>query len=156
MGEALTHYLVGQYGLPQTIDIWLAAQAIACDYAYAAKRSTLTLSATVTRPLHNYYHGPIEGAEETLRQHLAQAPEAEWRLCADKIEAALPRLHPSRQPEMAVLLPDYPELSNRLAESLLALPEPPNSVHWLLSTATDPDVLARLAKKTHEMSMKPL
>ncbi|GHT99941.1 hypothetical protein AGMMS49960_06700 [Betaproteobacteria bacterium] len=143
--DALTHYLMAQYGLPQTIDIWLAAQAIQYVHAYAAGRYVLSLSATVTRPLH---HGPMAGAERTLRQYLAQAPEAEWRLCADKIKAALPWLHPERQPTMALMLPDDPELSNRLAETLLALPpnDVPDSLHWLLSTATDPDVIARLAK----------
>ncbi|GHU45022.1 MolR family transcriptional regulator [Betaproteobacteria bacterium] len=146
MGDALTHYLVAQYGLPQTIDLWLAAQAIQCEREYAASRHVLRLSATVTQ---SHHYAPLEGAEAALRQYLAQASEAEWRLCADQIKAALPRLHPSRQPLMALLLPDEPELSNRLAETLLALPpnDSPDSLHWLLSTATDPDVIARLAKK---------
>ncbi|GHU23987.1 MolR family transcriptional regulator [Betaproteobacteria bacterium] len=146
MGDALTHYLVAQYGLPQTIDLWLAAQAIQCEREYAASRHVLRLSATVTQ---SHHYAPLEGAEAALRQYLAQASEAEWRLCADQIKAALPRLHPSRQPTMALLLPDEPELSNRLAETLLALPpnDSSDSLCWLLSTVTDPDVIARLAKK---------
>ncbi|MGJ7583319.1 WGR and DUF4132 domain-containing protein, partial [Variovorax sp. RHLX14] len=115
-GTVLVNYLVKQYGLPDTIDMALAAQQIEVQTAYdrATKKHQSSFSATVTRQTGSSYYGPLGEGEQALRAHLALAAPEVWQDCRDRIEAGLPRVHPSRQPALAMLLPDAPEISNTL------------------------------------------
>ncbi|MDR3213300.1 MAG: WGR domain-containing protein, partial [Azoarcus sp.] len=135
---AVVHYLVAQYGLPGVLDIYLGVAKMQVTWA-GNRRGGRVVSATVQRPLS---HHPMTEGEETLRQYLAAAPEAEWQACADTLEAALPQLEACRRTGVALLLPDRPEISNRLAFELKG----EDSAHWLLSTATDAQALALLYK----------
>jgi len=147
-GAAIVDYLVAQYGLPGAVDVFLAAQRVQVDTTYdrnaKARRSSFT--ATVGRPMSNGWRGPLGQGEEALRKHLAAAPEPVWQDCAGRIEAALPSLHASRQPVVALLLPDRPQLSDALALRLAGEKDTPDTVHWLLLTASDPAALAAAAK----------
>lgn len=147
-GAAIVDYLVARYALAGAADVFLAAQRVQVDTTYDrnAQARKSSFSSTVSRAVSNGWRGPLGQGEEALRKHLAGAPEAEWAACADLIEAALPGLHPSRQPVLALLLPDRPELSNALALALAAGKDTPETTHWLLLTATDPAALAAAAK----------
>uniref|UniRef100_UPI00037B260F WGR domain-containing protein n=1 Tax=Paracidovorax oryzae TaxID=862720 RepID=UPI00037B260F len=147
-GAAIVDYLVAQYGLPGAVDILIAAQRIKVTGVYdsQAQQRRLQLSGAVTHPMSNGWRGPLGQGEETFRNYLAAAPQAEWEACADRIEAALPSLPPSRQPVMALLLPDRPALSDALAPRLAAEKETPETAHWLLLTAQDPAALAIAAR----------
>ncbi|MDA8448346.1 DUF4132 domain-containing protein [Acidovorax sp. NCPPB 3859] len=147
-GAAVVDYLVAQYGLPGAVDILIAAQRIKVTGVYdsQAQQRRLQLSGAVTHPMSNGWRGPLGQGEETFRNYLAAAPQTEWEACADRIEAALPSLHPSRQPVMALLLPDRPALSDALAHRLATEKETPETAHWLLLTAQDPAALAIAAR----------
>jgi len=148
LGVAVVDYLVAQYGVAMTLAIWLGAQAVEVgkNWNDAEKMYYHHFSLTVTQPLHNGFYGPFGQAEAALRGYLAVADEAVWHSCAECIEAAVSKLHPSRQPVLALLLPERPELSNALVLRLCEDQEPPETVHWLLLTATDPAALALAAK----------
>ena len=147
-GAAIADYLVAQYGLPGAVDILIAAQRTEATSVYDRKadKHRLQLSGTVTRPMSNGWRGPLGQGEESFRTYLAAAPQAEWEDCAARIEAALPSLHPSRQPVLALLLPDRPALSDALAHRLGAEKDAPETLHWLLLTAADSAALAIAAK----------
>ena len=147
-GEAIVDYLVARYGLPQAVDIWLAAQRVQVktDYDRQTKTRHSSFTSTVSQPVSNGWRGPLGQAESALRSHLAAASEADWTACADRIDAALPQLCPARQPVLALLLPDRPELSNALALRLGAGKDVPETLHWLLLTATDLAAIAQAAK----------
>lgn len=153
IGRPVATYLIAQYGLPGAIDILLDALKvqIKADYDRETKERVFSFSTTVERPVRDAGRGPIGGGEATLREHLAAASEADWQACVEKVEAALPHLHPLRQPVPAVLLPDAAELSNALARRLGAGPDVPETLHWLLLTVTEPDAIA-LAAKTRASS----
>lgn len=147
-GGAIVDHLVASYGLAGAVDVYLASQRIQVETRYnsatKARKSRFTTAPSQT--MSNGWRGPFGQGEETLRAHLAAAPEADWQVCADRIEAALPGMHPTRQATLAMLLPDRPALSNAVALSLTAQKDPPDAVHWLLLTATDPAAQAAAAK----------
>ncbi len=144
----LVTYLVAQYGLPGTVDLLLGAQHIQMQSSYdrAASKHRYSFSATVTGPMGSTYYGPMGTGEQALRAHLSLATPEVWQDCRDRIEAGLPAVHPSRQPTLAMLLPDAPELSNTLVHALAATKSAPETMHWLQLTATDPDAVALAAK----------
>lgn len=147
-GAAAVDYLVAQYGLVEAIDIYLAAQRIQVKSTYqrgADKHLTAFLT-TVEHPVSNGWRGPLGQGEQRLREYLAVADEADWQAAGDRIAAALPGLHDSRQPVVALLLPDRPALSDEVALRLGAEKNTPETVHWLLLTAADPAALAIAAK----------
>lgn len=144
IGRPVADYLVAQYGLTGAIDVLLDALKIHvhADYDRQAQRRLHRFSTNVEGPVRGSWRGPIVGGEAALREHLAAASEADWQACVDRIEAALPALHPTRQPIPALLLPDVPQLSNALVRRLSAEPDVPETLHWMLLTATDPDAIA--------------
>ncbi|NTZ82346.1 DUF4132 domain-containing protein [Burkholderia metallica] len=148
IGRPVADYLVAQYGLPGAIDVLLDALKLQvnADYNRQAQRRVHRFSTQVDGPVRANWRGPITGGEATLREHLAAASDADWQACVDRIEAALPTLHPTRQPIPALLLPDAPHLSNALVRRLAAERDVPETLHWILLTATDPDALAAAAK----------
>ncbi|KWE97038.1 polymerase [Burkholderia ubonensis] len=148
IGSPVADYLVAQYGLIGAIDVLLDALKIQvhADYDRQAQRRVQRFSTNVDGPVRASWRGPIAGGEETLREHLAAASDADWQACVDRIEAGLPALHPSRQPVPALLLPDAPDLSNALVRRLGAGRDVPETLHWMLLTATDPDAIAVAAK----------
>ncbi|MGJ7562546.1 DUF4132 domain-containing protein [Variovorax sp. GB1R11] len=148
MGAELVPYLAAQYGLPGAVDILLAAQQIEVqsDYDRAAKKHHYSFSASVSKQMGSAYYGPLGEGEQAFRAQLALAAPEVWQDCRDRIEAGLPRVHPSRQPALAMLLPDAPEISNALVHALAAAKPAPETMHWLQLTATDPDAVALAAK----------
>ncbi|KWF15380.1 WGR and DUF4132 domain-containing protein [Burkholderia ubonensis] len=148
ISSPVADYLVAQYGLIGAIDVLLDALKIQvhADYDRQAQRRVQRFSTNVDGPVRASWRGPIAGGEETLREHLAAASDADWQACVDRIEAGLPALHPSRQPVPALLLPDAPDLSNALVRRLGAGRDVPETLHWMLLTATDPDAIAVAAK----------
>jgi len=146
--SAIVDHLVATIGLAGAVDVYLAAQRIQVetDYDSASKGRTSRFTTTPHTTVSNGWRGPFSEGDETLRTYLAAASEADWQVCADKIEKALPDMHPTRQATLAMLLPDRPVLSNAVALSLTAQKDPPDAVHWLLLTATDPAAQAAAAK----------
>jgi predicted DNA-binding WGR domain protein len=153
VGAQFVDYLVARHGLPYTVDALLQAQAITVqeDYVHGGK-NTWRLSRTVSEPLMSSSNGALSEGEWCLRKHLAAAPQAEYDACVAAVRAALPHIAAQRQPALALLLPDVPELSHELIAAFCAagVVTPP-AVHWLQLTATDPAMLA-LARKVKSNS----
>jgi len=145
---AIVDHLVACLGLSGAVDVYLAAQRIQVETEYdkASRGRTSRFTTAPHTTMSNGWKGPFGQGDETLRTYLAAASEADWRACADKIEVALPGIHPTRQPTLAMLLPDRPDLSNAVALNLAAQKDTPDAVHWLLLTATDPAAQAAAAK----------
>ncbi|HBM3242677.1 TPA: WGR and DUF4132 domain-containing protein [Klebsiella oxytoca] len=80
-----------------------------------------------------------------LRKHLSQADATTWQRCADKLIAALPSIAPRRRPLVAFLLPEKPEIANRLALELAPDNDFPE-LEWLNIVATDPQAVQQLAR----------
>ncbi|VWC06912.1 hypothetical protein BLA13014_05024 [Burkholderia aenigmatica] len=148
IGRPVVGYLIAQYGLTGAIDVLLDALKIQVhtDYDRQAQRRVHRFTTNVEGPVRGSWRGPIFGGEAALREYLAAASEADWQACVDRIEAALPALHPTRQPIPALLLPDAPHVSNALVRRLGAERNVPETLHWMLLTATDPDAIAVAAK----------
>ncbi|HBM3112060.1 TPA: DUF4132 domain-containing protein [Klebsiella oxytoca] len=70
-----------------------------------------------------------------LRKHLSLVEEDIWQRCADKLTHALPDTPPERQPFIALLLPERPEIANSLIEPVRYVG--PSSKEWLKAVATD-------------------
>ncbi|MBZ5794642.1 DUF4132 domain-containing protein [Burkholderia contaminans] len=148
IGRPVVDYMVAQYGLTGAIDVLFDALKIQvhADYNRQAQGRVHRFSTNVEGPVRGSWRGPIVGTEAALREHLAAASDADWQACVDRIEAALPLLHPTRQPVPALLLPDAPHVSNALVRRLGAERDVPETLHWMLLTATDPDAIAVAAK----------
>jgi len=146
--EAIVDYLVAQYGLVDAVGVLLDAQRVQVetDYNHGTKSRKSRFTSSVTRPMSNGWRGPLGQGEQAVRRHLAAAPQEAWQQARDRIETALPQLHASRRPIIAMLLPDAPEISNALAHSLAAEKDTPETLHWLTLTATEPAAIALAAK----------
>ncbi|MEE7535258.1 DUF4132 domain-containing protein [Klebsiella huaxiensis] len=79
-----------------------------------------------------------------LRKHLSLAQETVWQRCADKLAAALPDVPLHRQPFIALLLPERPEIANEIAELHNQRCYYRASKEWLKAVATTPAALAEL------------
>ncbi len=137
--SAVVQYLVASAGLAAAVDVYLAAQQIQVQIEWGQPGATrrLYFTATVSETLSRGGDGALCSGEAALRAHLAAAPEAVWAACAARIEDVLPCVHPIRQPILALLLPDRPELSNAVALRLAELDALLFSAHYLLLTCTD-------------------
>lgn len=138
--------LIARRGLIAATGLLLQAQrhAVASKREWNAQREMrhiVSVSAQVGGLATTHWGRTLSGDELRFRRFLAQAPEAQWREAADLIEAGIASLHPARQVVMALLLPDLPQLSNRLALQL-AGPTAPAASNWLQLTATDPAAIA--------------
>ena len=71
-----------------------------------------------------------------------------WQKCAQKLIAAVPHIPEWRQPLIALLLPEKPEIAHEIAQRLLGQKKLP-SLEWLKIVATDEHILASL-EKYHE------
>ncbi|EHP42429.1 regulator [Cupriavidus basilensis OR16] len=136
-------FMAGRLGLEGAVDALLSAQTMGTELGWVrdTRKRRLSLNDNVDSAHGTGYAGIHSDAEWALRALLARAEPAQWQACADKIRVALPLLPPSRQPAMAMLLPDLPELSNETAQRLQG-PQAPASLHWLQMTVTDPAALA--------------
>ncbi|VUT01368.1 DUF4132 domain-containing protein [Klebsiella spallanzanii] len=83
--------------------------------------------------------------ELRLRKHLSLADELTWQNCADKLIAAIADTPADRQPLIALLLPERPEIANNMALRLSTMKDMPDR-EWLKLAVTDTQALAALEK----------
>ncbi|MFZ6658771.1 WGR and DUF4132 domain-containing protein [Undibacterium sp. TJN19] len=147
-GVQFVNYLVARHGLPYTVDVLLEALKIEVIEEYVRKgKNKNRLSHTVTRPLMHTYYGAMTEGEACLRKHLAVAPQEIYDICLEKIRTALPQIAAERQPALAMLLPDTPEVTHEVIYRLCAAGvKTPDTVHWLQLTAIEPAALAMARK----------
>ncbi|HGM5489344.1 TPA: DUF4132 domain-containing protein [Serratia fonticola] len=143
-----TEFLVARKGLPYAIDVLLLAQGINVQSTWdrTVQKHYYSLNEEVAQPLGGGGWSPsYSAAEKHFRKLLSCADEAEWQICVDKLLAALPSLHFTRQPLIALLLPERPDIANQLANELTQLTAN-ETTPWLQLVATDETVLKSLGK----------
>ena len=148
-GKKFVEYLHARHGLAYVMDaLLLATQTIEVheEHVYKGKK-TLRLKQTVEQPWFSTYYGAISEMEVCVRNYLSAAPQEEYDICLAKVKAALPGVIAIRQPALALLFSDSPELTHEIIYRLCAAgSKTPDTVHWLQLTATAPDAVA-LARK---------
>ncbi|WP_447884270.1 DUF4132 domain-containing protein [Serratia fonticola] len=144
----ITEFLVARKGLPYAIDVLLLAQGINvhANWDRSAQKHYYSLNEEVEQPLGGgSWRASYSAAELHFRKLLSCSDEAEWLICVDKLIAGLPSLHPTRQPLIALLLPERPEIANQLAGELIQLGAS-EATSWLQLVATDEGILKSLGK----------
>ncbi len=139
-------FLAGKAGLAGALDAYLDAQRITVEHDYRHKKLQKSFSQTVQEAYYGRYYAPMADGDWIVRAWLAAAPEDEYRLCVEKIRATLPQLHTERQAQLALLLPDEPEISNEVALRLGGNAKSPAAVHWLQLTANAPEAITATRK----------
>ncbi len=158
--QQLFKYFQLQYDLKTIIDLVLKAEQIniICDFQYkfdfsatstnfTAKRTlTLTFSEdsserTIVKPHTGRF---LSQGEVCIRQLLSNAPKEQWIECLQLINEQIDSLPPIRQAIVALMVPDAPELSHKVARHLLSLPKVPFTVKGLILTATEDEIVQKI------------
>lgn len=149
LGPLLINYLVARHGLPYAMDtVLLASQGMEAVEEYVRNgKNKIRLRQNVQFPWLGSYYGCLSLGEICLRNHLSAASQEEYDLCVDKVRQALPGIPAVRQPGLALLFSDSPELTHSIIHELCGEgKKPPSTVHWLQLTATDPLALSMTRK----------
>ncbi|CTT11743.1 molybdate metabolism regulator [Escherichia coli] len=144
--EILLDYIVQHKGLEYAVDIILALMQIQIDIEDRGIDEDLIFhfSHLITQQRFEYGIGPLEFQ---LRKHLSHAEEKIWLCCINKLIEALPGIAPRRQPVIAMLLLESPEIANQIALSFSHLDFP--ELEWLNIFVTDPQAISLLEKFNH-------
>jgi predicted DNA-binding WGR domain protein len=143
-----TEFLVARKGLPYAIDVLLLAQGINVEATWdrSSQKHHYSLNEEIALPLGGGGWGSsYSAAEKHFRKLLSCADDAEWLICVDKLIVGLPSLHITRQPLIAFLLPERPDIANQLANELTQLAAN-ETTPWLQLVATDETALKSLGK----------
>ncbi|WP_447889054.1 DUF4132 domain-containing protein [Serratia fonticola] len=145
--QDITEFLVARKGLSYAIDVLLLAQEINVETCRdpATFQEHYYLNEEVREPLNSSWISPYSWPELYFRKYLSCADEGEWQICVNKLIAGIPRLHVSRQPLIALLLPERPDVANRLANELIQRGDK-SITAWLQLVASDKVVLQSLAE----------
>ncbi|EPP1404064.1 DUF4132 domain-containing protein [Klebsiella oxytoca] len=120
---------------------------VACLHLYheAEKRNNYsTFHVKYTHRNKNLWFSDCE-FELRLRKHLSLADKRTWQNCADKLIAAIADTPADRQPLIALLLPERPDIANNMALRLGRMKHVPDR-EWLKLTVTDAQALAAIEK----------
>ncbi len=144
--ETLLDYIVQHKGLEYAVDIILALMQIQIDIEDRGIDADLIFhfSHLITQQRFEYGIGPLEFQ---LRKHLSHAEEKIWLCCINKLIDALPDIAPRRQPVIALLLFERPEITNQIALSLSHLDF--SELEWLNIFVTDQQAVSLLEKFNH-------
>ncbi|EPA2759118.1 WGR and DUF4132 domain-containing protein [Escherichia coli] len=135
--------IIQEGGLEYATDVIIHLQQISIEWDYVNNNIVFLSSGISPDYLQQY-----SSFELRLRKHLSLAEESLWQKCAQKLIAAVPHIPEWRQPLIALLLPEKPEIAHEIAQRLLGQKKLP-SLEWLKIVATDEHILASL-EKYHE------
>lgn len=138
--QTLLDDIVLQGGLEYATEMLIALQFIQFAWDYVAHIVTFIPADEAAENRLTF-----SGFELRLRKHLSLAEENLWHRCANRLIAALDSMPSCRQPLVAVLLPEHPEIAHRIAARLRAHKRL-HSLEWLKMTATDTLTLSQLEK----------
>ncbi|MDZ9724382.1 WGR and DUF4132 domain-containing protein [Escherichia coli] len=141
--EDVMDQIVQEGGLEYATDVIIHLQQIDIKWDYANNVIIILPSGIAPDYLEQYSRFELR-----LRKHLSLAEESLWQKCAQKLIAAIPHIPEWRQPLIALLLPEKPEIAHEIAQRLLGQKKLP-SLEWLKIVATDEHILASL-EKYHE------
>ncbi|HBN1858676.1 TPA: WGR and DUF4132 domain-containing protein [Escherichia coli] len=141
--EDVMDQIIQEGGLEYATDVIIHLQQISIEWDYVNNNIVFLSSGISPDYLQQY-----SSFELRLRKHLSLAEESLWKKCAQKLIAAIPHIPEWRQPLIALLLPEKPEIAHEIAQRLLGQKKSP-SLEWLKIVATDEHILASL-EKYHE------
>lgn len=141
--EDVMDQIIQEGGLEYATDVIIHLQQISIEWDYV-NNNIFFLSSGISPDYLQQY----SSFELRLRKHLSLAEESLWQKCAQKLIAAIPHIPEWRQPLIALLLPEKPEIAHEIAQRLLGQKKLP-SLEWLKIVATDEHILASL-EKYHE------
>ena len=141
--EDVMDQIIQEGGLEYATDVIIHLQQISIEWDYVNNNIVFLSSGISPDYLQQY-----SSFELRLRKHLSLAEESLWQKCAQKLIAAIPHIPEWRQPLIALLLPEKPEIAHEIAQRLLGQKKSP-SLEWLKIVATDEHILASL-EKYHE------
>ena len=141
--EDVMDQIVQEGGLEYATDVIIHLQQISIEWDYVNNNIVFLSSGISPDYLQQYSRFELR-----LRKHLSLAEESLWQKCAQKLIAAIPHIPEWRQPLIALLLPEKPEIAHEIAQRLLGQKKLP-SLEWLKIVATDEHILASL-EKYHE------
>ncbi|MCZ5726298.1 WGR and DUF4132 domain-containing protein [Escherichia coli] len=141
--EDVMDQIVQEGGLEYATDVIIHLQQIDIKWDYANNVIIILPSGIAPDYLEQYSRFELR-----LRKHLSLAEESLWQKCAQKLIAAIPHIPEWRQPLIALLLPEKPEIAHEIAQRLLGQKKLP-SLEWLKIVATDEHILASL-EEYHE------
>ncbi|HDV9260108.1 TPA: WGR and DUF4132 domain-containing protein [Escherichia coli] len=136
--EDVMDQIVQEGGLEYATDVIIHLQQIDIEWDYANNVIIILPSGIAPNYLEQYSRFELR-----LRKHLSLAEESLWQKCAQKLIAAIPHIPEWRQPLIALLLPEKPEIAHEIAQRLLGQKKLP-SLEWLKIVATDEHILASL------------
>lgn len=138
--EDVMDQIIQEGGLEYATDVIIHLQQISIEWDYVNNNIVFLSSGISPDYLQQY-----SSFELRLRKHLSLAEESLWEKCADKLIAAIPNTPEWRQPLIALLLPEKPEVAHEIAHRLLRQKKSP-ALEWLKIVATDEHILASLEK----------
>lgn len=141
--EDVMDQIIQEGGLEYATDVIIHLQQISIEWDYVNNNIVFLSSGISSDYLQQY-----SSFELRLRKHLSLAEESLWQKCAQKLIAAIPHIPEWRQPLIALLLPEKPEIAHEISQRLLGQKKLP-SLEWLKIVATDEHILASL-EKYHE------
>ena len=141
--EDVMDQIIQEGGLEYATDVIIHLQQISIEWDYVNNNIVFLSSGISPDYLQQY-----SSFELRLRKHLSLAEESLWQKCAQKLLAAVPHIPEWRQPLIALLLPEKPDIAHEIAQRLLGQKKLP-SLEWLKIVATDEHILASL-EKYHE------
>ncbi|EHY6225793.1 WGR and DUF4132 domain-containing protein [Escherichia coli] len=141
--EDVMDQIIQEGGLEYATDVIIHLQQISIEWDYVNNNIVFLSSGISPDYLQQY-----SSFELRLRKHLSLAEESLWQKCAQKLITAIPHIPEWRQPLIALLLPEKPEIAHEISQRLLGQKKLP-SLEWLKIVATDEHILASL-EKYHE------
>lgn len=141
--EDVMDQIIQEGGPEYATDVIIHLQQISIEWDYVNNNIVFLSSGISPDYLQQY-----SSFELRLRKHLSLAEESLWQKCAQKLIAAIPHIPEWRQPLIALLLPEKPEIAHEISQRLLGQKKLP-SLEWLKIVATDEHILASL-EKYHE------
>lgn len=125
-------------GVEYATEVVIARQNIAVNHSDLQPPNILFFSPDKDYGFRSGTHFDIR-----LRKHLSLAKEDVWQRCVDKLVAAIPDVPLNSQPFIALLLPERPEIANKMAEMRSQRSGLPTK-EWLKVVATDQTALKAL------------
>lgn len=123
--EDVMDQIIQEGGLEYATDVIIHLQQISIEWDYVNNNIVFLSSGISPDYLQQY-----SSFELRLRKHLSLAEESLWQKCAQKLISAIPHIPEWRQPLIALLLPEKPEIAHEIAQRLLGQKKLP-SLEWL-------------------------
>lgn len=139
---ALLDEIVQLHGVEYATEVVIARQNIAAGHSKYPPRKWV-FSHPQKENVYGLHSETYSEFDLRLRKHLSLAEEVVWQRCAEKLIAGLVETPFYRQPFIALLLPERPDIANQIAGRCIDNSWR-SSKEWLKAVATDPAVLAKL------------